>query len=196
MTRVDERRPDTMKRRLVPVLGSSLLLWAVTANAAAIAPDDDPSLSVYLAPVRVVMPAQAERYSSWSFTCEFKGDNRQAEAVRFDVWDDSFRNQTVWNVPRQPPTWRIIATREELEGMNVRIRGKRGMWLGGPGSTCRVESIRTGEDLSIDEAWVVFGDILSQQETAAADREEARRSAIQERLGIAKESVDRLSQTR
>ena len=46
-----------MKRRLVPVLGSSLVLWAVTASAAVIAPDDNPSLSVALAPVRVVVAA-------------------------------------------------------------------------------------------------------------------------------------------
>src|SRR2546426_6367128 len=114
MTRVDERSPDTMKRRLVPVLGSSLVLWAVTASAAVIAPDDNPSLSVALAPVRVVVAAYAERFSSWSFRCEFKGDNSEPEAVRFDVWDDSFKNLTVWNPPRRAPTWSIIATREEL----------------------------------------------------------------------------------
>ena len=178
-----------MKRRLVPVLGSSLLLWAVTASAAVIAPDGNPSFSVDLAPVRVVVPAYAERYSSWSLKCEFTRDNREAEAVRFDVWDDSFKNQTVWSVPRQPPTWRIIATREELERMSLGIRAKRGVWPGGPGSTCSVESMKTGEELSLDEAWVVFGDILSKQQTAAAEREEARRRAIRERLGIAQEKV-------
>ena len=184
-----------MKRRLVPILGSSLLLWAVTASAAVIAPDGNPSFSVDLAPVRVVVPAYAERYSAWAFTCEFKGDNREAEAVRFDVWDDSFKNQTVWSVPRQPPTWRIIATREELERMNLRVRAKRGVWLGGPGSICSVESIRTGEELGLDEAWVVFGDILSRQQAAAVDHEEMWRRAIRARLGTAHEKVDRLSQT-
>jgi len=178
-----------MKRRLVPALGSSLLLWAATASAAAIAPHDDASFSVSLAPVRVVAPAYAKRYSSWSFRCEFEGHNAEAEAVRFEVWDDSFRNETVWAVPRRAPTWRVIATREELERMSLGIRAKRGVWPGGPGSTCSVESMKTGEELSFDEAWVVFGDILSKQQTAAAEREEARRRAIRERLGIAQEKV-------
>ena len=184
-----------MKRRLVPVLGSSLVLWAVTASAAAIAPDNNPSLSVALAPVRVVVAAYAERFSSWSFRCEFKGDTSEPEAVRFNVWDDSFKNLTVWNPPRRAPTWSIIATREELERMHLGVRAKRGLWLGGPGSTCSVESMKTGEELSFDDAWVVFGDILRKQQAAAADREEARRRAIRERLGIAQEKVDRLSQT-
>jgi len=55
--------------------------------------------------------------------------------------------------------------------------------------------MKTGEELSFDEAWVVFGDILRKQQAAAADREEAWRRAIRERLGIAQEKVDRLSQT-
>ena len=79
--------------------------------------------------------------------------------------------------------------------MHLGVRAKRGLWLGGPGSTCSVESMKTGEELSFDDAWVVFGDILRKQQAAAADREEARRRAIRERLGIAQEKVDRLSQT-
>ena len=79
--------------------------------------------------------------------------------------------------------------------MSLGIRAKRGVWPGGPGSTCSVESMKTGEELSLDKAWVVFGDILSKQQAAAADHEETWRRAIRERLGTAHEKVDRLSQT-
>jgi len=55
--------------------------------------------------------------------------------------------------------------------------------------------MKTGEELNFDEAWVVFGDILSKQQAAAADHEETWRRAIRARLGTAHEKVDRLSQT-
>ena len=56
-----------------------------------------------------------------------------------------------------------------------------------------MESMKTGEERSFDEACVLLGDILRKQQAAAADREEAWRRAIRERLGIGPEKVDRLS---
>jgi hypothetical protein len=163
-----------MKRRVVPVLASSLLLWAASASTA-----QEP---VRLPEVRVVAPAHDNWYSAWSFTCEFTRHNSKPESVTLRVWDDSFWNRSDWREPRHAPTWTITATRAELEAMNLRVRGSQGLW--GLDNSCAVESIKTGEKLNLEEAWVVFGDILSKHQAAAADRDEAQGRAIRERLGI------------
>ncbi len=163
-------------KRVIPVLASSLLLWAASASTA--------QVPVRLPEVRVVAPAQGNGYSAWSFSCEFTGRNRRPESVTLRVWDDGFRNRTVWREPRQAPTWTITATRAELEAMNLRVRGHQSLARWGLGGPCGVESIKTGEKLNLEEAWLVFGDALGKQQAAAADREEAWRRATRERLGL------------
>src|SRR5437762_7189984 len=80
-------------KRVISVLASSLLLCAASASTA--------QVPVRLPEVRVVAPAQGNGYSAWSLRCEFTGHNSRPESVTLRVWDDGFRNRTVWREPRQ-----------------------------------------------------------------------------------------------
>lgn len=136
-------------------------------------------------------PADARWYSQWSVHCDFNGDSNEVESVTFAAWDDSHKNQNLWRpLPTRPPTWKITATKEELAEMNLTIRGERSTRFLGLTSTCEVIANKTGEKLSFDEAWIVFGDIQSKHRAAAEEREAARSQAIRESLGLPQEGVE------
>lgn len=124
-------------------------------------------------------PADARWYSEWSFDCRFKGN--EVDLVSLAVWDDSLKSQDhARRYPnlRRRPTWIFVVTKEELAEMNVTVLGKRRSGFLGLERTCEVVSDKTDRKLSFDEAWVVFGDILANQEAAAKASEMARRNAI------------------
>lgn len=125
----------------------------------------------------MTVPADATWYSESSLACRFKGN--EVDLVSLAVWDKSQDRAPRYPNPnlRRKPTWIFVVTPEELAEMNVTVLGKRSGFLG-LDSTCEVVSDKTGRKLSFDEAWVVFGDILANQEAAAKESEMARRNAI------------------